>query len=56
MKQLKDNESGYMKSAVSNVDGFNNVDFLLVHGTEDGKYKNARYKNNKYTFFFFFII
>jgi len=36
MKTLKDNIEGYKESAVSNVDGFENVDFLLVHGTEDG--------------------
>jgi len=43
MKTLKDNELGYMKSAVNNVNGFNNVDFLLVHGTEDD---NVHFQNS----------
>jgi len=36
MKTLEDNKEGYINSAVRNVTGFNNVDFLLIHGTEDG--------------------
>ncbi|ORX43292.1 hypothetical protein BCR36DRAFT_336342 [Piromyces finnis] len=37
MKTLKDNIEGYKQSAINNVEGFKNVDFLLVHGTGDGK-------------------
>ncbi len=32
------NLKGYEATAVSNMTGFNNSEFLLVHGTGDGKF------------------
>jgi len=43
MKTLESNSEGYKESAVINVDGFKNVDFLLVHGTEDD---NVHFQNS----------
>ncbi|OUM65428.1 hypothetical protein PIROE2DRAFT_7537 [Piromyces sp. E2] len=43
MKTLEDNPEGYKESAVSNVEGFKNVEFLLVHGTEDD---NVHFQNS----------
>lgn len=31
------NLAGYEATSVSNMTGFNNLDYLLVHGTGDGK-------------------
>lgn len=43
MKTLEENKEGYINSAVRNVTGFSNVDFLLVHGTEDD---NVHFQNS----------
>lgn len=42
------NPDGYLKSAVNNMTGFEETNFLLVHGTGDdnGKIYSYRYKSN----------
>ncbi len=37
LKLSKDNAEGYASSAVTDMRGFNNVDYLLIHGLADGK-------------------
>jgi dipeptidyl aminopeptidase/acylaminoacyl peptidase len=37
------NADGYAKSAVSNMTGFNNTQYLLVHGTGDDNGKKNAY-------------
>lgn len=46
------NPDGYAKSAVSNMTGFENTRYLLVHGTGDdnGKLYNTLMKHNTYIF------
>jgi len=43
MKTLEENKEGYANSAIHNVKGFKNTDFLLVHGTEDD---NVHFQNS----------
>jgi dipeptidyl aminopeptidase len=35
MGTLEENEAGYTKSAVTNMEGFKHADFLLMHGSGD---------------------
>jgi dipeptidyl aminopeptidase len=37
MKTPAQNPNGYEYSAITNMTGFENAKFLLVHGTGDGK-------------------
>lgn len=37
MKTPAQNPNGYEHSAITNMTGFDNAKFLLVHGTGDGK-------------------